>query len=562
MTIDTVSRLASPAEQIDAIVIGAGFGGMYAIHRLRKAGMTVRGIEAGSNVGGTWYWNRYPGARCDVMSLDYSYAFSPEIEQAWTWSENFAAGSEILAYANFVADQLGIRPAYHFNTRVAAVEYDDETRRWHVITSEGARFEAGFVVMATGPLSLPKPIDIAGAADFKGELYRSSRWPQHDVSFEGKCVGLVGTGSTGIQVTPIVADLAKSLTVFQRTPSFTLPMRNYPLTPDYVAQIKSHMPSLRASARTTFGGGVRPTSTRPLFSVSVEERNDLMEDAWLRGAMSFLGLFSDVLTNQAANDVVADFVRDKISTIVQDPVTADALKPRGYPIFARRPCLDTNYYETFNLPHVSLVNCLADPIEAITETGIQTRTRHIELDTIILATGYDALTGPMLAIDIKGRAGRKLSEKWANGPRTYLAMLMEDFPNLFVIGGPEGPSILANYIRLDELNVDWMMNCIAYMQANGYATVEATADAEDDWQRTVTEFADRTLYVKADTWYTGANIPGKPRGFHVYAGGLNRYAETCATVAASGYKGCRFTAPPGEHGQSASGFVPARGVAL
>jgi cation diffusion facilitator CzcD-associated flavoprotein CzcO len=559
---DPVSHSASSAERLDAIVIGAGFGGMYAIHRLRRAGMRVMGIEAGSNVGGTWYWNRYPGARCDVMSLDYSYAFSSDIEQKWTWSENFAAGSEILAYANFVADQLDIRSAYRFNTRVAAVEYDDAARRWHVTTSEGTHFEAGYVVMATGPLSLPKPVDIAGASSFKGELYRSSRWPQHEVSFAGKRVGLVGTGSTGIQITPVVADAAKSLTVFQRTPSFTLPMRNHALTPDYVAQIKAHMPSLRASARTTFGGGVRPTSTRPLFSVSVEERNELMEDAWQRGAMSFLGLFSDVLTNQAANDVVADFVRDKISTIVEDRETAEALKPRGYPIFARRPCLDTNYYEAFNLPHVSLVNCLVDPIEAITETGIKTRTRHIELDTIILATGYDALTGPMLAIDIKGRSGRKLSEKWVNGPRTFLAMLMEDFPNLFVIGGPEGPSILANYIRLDELNIDWMMGCISYMQANGYTTVEATAEAEDSWQKTVTELADRTLYVKADTWYTGANIPGKPRGFHVYAGGLNRYAETCASVAASGYKGCRFTSGQGERDPIGSGFVPAPGVAL
>ena len=533
-------RTSDPVLASDAIVIGAGFGGMYAVHRLRQAGFSVTGLEAGGDVGGTWYWNRYPGARCDVISLDYSYAFSAEIEQSWTWSETFAAGSEILAYANFVADQLDLRRSYVFEARVTAIAYDDTHRTWSVETEGGQRYAARYLVMATGPLSLPKPVDIPGASQFKGELYRSSKWPHGPVALAGKRVGLVGTGSTGIQITPVVAAEAAELHVFQRTPSFTLPMRNTALSPDYVAQLKAHMPGLRAAARTTFAGGVRPVSTRPLFSVSVEERTALMEDAWRHGALAFLGLFSDLLVNQAANDVVADFVRDKISQVVHDPATAEALKPRGYPIFTRRPCLDTQYYEAFNRPNVSLVDCLADPITAITEMGIQTRDRHIDLDVIILATGYDALTGPMLAIDIQGREGMRLSDKWAEGPRSYLALLMAGFPNLFVIGGPNGPSILANYIRLDELNVDWMMDCIAHMQAHGLDTVEPTPAAEDGWVQTVSDLAERTLYVKADTWYTGANIPGKPRGFNVYAGGLNRYAELCASEAASGYPGCSF----------------------
>ncbi|MFY8143568.1 MAG: flavin-containing monooxygenase [Caulobacter sp.] len=542
MDINTSAGPIGEARRAEAIVVGAGFGGMYAIHRLRQEGLSVLGLEAGGDVGGTWYWNRYPGARCDVTSIDYSYAFSQAIEQEWTWSEVFAAGSEILAYANFVADRLDLRSAYQFNTRVQTIAFDDARRVWSLTTEQGQRFEADNLIMATGPLSLPKPVDIPGADRFKGELYRSGKWPHHDVDFRGKRVGVVGTGSSGIQIVPVVAETCQSLTVFQRTPSFTLPMRNKKVSEDYAAQLKANMAGLRSVARTTFTGGVRPLSTRPLFSIPVEERNELMEEAWDRGALHFLGLFSDLLTNAAANEIVADFVRDKISQTVKDPVTAEKLKPRGYPIYARRPCLDTHYYEAFNLPHVSLVDCFEEPITEFTETGLRTSQREIALDVIIMATGYDALTGPMLAIDITGRDGLKLSEAWRDGPRSYLALLMHGFPNLFIIGGPNGPSILANYIRLDELNVDWVVDCILHMRREGLATVEATAEAQTRWSQTVGEIADRTLYVKADTWYTGTNIEGKPRGFFVFAGGLNRYAEICAGVAAAGYEGCRFTA--------------------
>jgi len=542
MTITTADPRRAQARRTDAIVVGAGFGGLYAVHRLRSEGLSVLGLEAGGDVGGTWYWNRYPGARCDVTSIDYSYAFSEAIEQAWTWSETFAAGSEILAYANFVADHLDLRPAYLFDTRVETIAFDDERRVWTLSTQQGDQFESEYLVMATGPLSLPKPVDIPGSGRFEGELYRSGKWPHHEVDFRGKRVGLVGTGSSGIQIAPVVAETCQSLTVFQRTPSFTLPMRNAAISGDYAAQLKANMAGLRAVARTTFTGGVRPLSTRPLFSVTVEERNELMEEAWAKGALQFLGLFSDLLTNAAANEIVADFVRDKIGQTVKDPVTAEKLKPRGYPIYARRPCLDTQYYETFNAPHVSLVDCFEEPIVEFTPAGLRTTGREIALDVIIMATGYDALTGPMLAIDITGRNGLKLSEAWRDGPKSYLALLMHGFPNLFIIGGPSGPSILANYIRLDEMNVDWVVDCILHMRRQGLATVEATADAQARWGQTVCEIADRTLYVKADTWYTGTNIEGKPRGFFVFAGGLNRYAEVCAGVAAAGYEGCYFTA--------------------
>jgi len=542
MTITTADPRRAQVRRTDAIVVGAGFGGLYAVHRLRSEGLSVLGLEAGGDVGGTWYWNRYPGARCDVTSIDYSYAFSEAIEQAWTWSETFAAGSEILAYANFVADHLDLRPAYLFDTRVEAITFDDERRVWTLTTQHGEHFESDYLVMATGPLSLPKPVDIPGVDRFEGELYRSGKWPHHEVDFRGKRVGLVGTGSSGIQIAPVVAETCQSLTVFQRTPSFTLPMRNAAIAEDYAAQLKANMAGLRAVARTTFTGGVRPLSTRPLFSVTVEERNELMEEAWAKGALQFLGLFSDLLTNAAANEIVADFVRDKIGQTVKDPVTAEKLKPRGYPIYARRPCLDTQYYETFNAPHVSLVDCFEEPIVDFTPAGLRTAQREIALDVIIMATGYDALTGPMLAIDITGRNGLKLSEAWRDGPKSYLALLMHGFPNLFIIGGPSGPSILANYIRLDEMNVDWVVDCILHMRRQGLATVEATADAQARWDQTVCEIADRTLYVKADTWYTGMNIEGKPRGFFVFAGGLNRYAEVCAGVAAAGYEGCHFTA--------------------
>ncbi|MDP3745732.1 MAG: NAD(P)/FAD-dependent oxidoreductase [Phenylobacterium sp.] len=526
--------------QVDALVIGAGFGGMCMLHRLRGMGLSVQGIEAGGGVGGVWYWNRYPGARCDLMSIDYSYSFSEEIQQEWTWSEQFAAQPEILAYANFAADRLDLRRAFQFNTRVESAEFDDARRLWVARTDRGEVIEATYCIMATGPLSIPKEVGFEGAEDFKGEIYYAARWPHAPVSFAGKRVGVVGTGSTGIQIVPVVAEEADELFVFQRTPSFSMPMRNKPLDAEYVAQVKRHYPALRASARNTTIGGVRPISSRPLFSVTPQERLELMEDSWARGGLAFLGTFSDLLTNAEANEIVAEFVRGKIGEVVKDPDTAERLKPRGYPIFARRPCLDTNYYEAFNQPNVHLVDLLDDPIVRLTERGVQTEAREIELDVLIMATGYDGLTGAMLAVDIRGRGGRSLKDKWRDGARSYLGLAMEGFPNLFMICGANGPAALANIVTLDEQNTDWIAGCIDHMRANQLATIEAAVEAEAQWLDAISALAEKSLMPKANTWYVGANVAGKPRVFSLYSGGFNKYREICEAVTADGYRGFSF----------------------
>ncbi len=530
--------------RLDALVVGQGFGGMYMLHRARGMGLHVLAIEAGDDVGGTWYWNRYPGARCDVMSIDYCYSFSNEIMQEWTWSEQFAPQAEIWAYAKWVADKLDLRRDVQFDTRATSLTYDDARQLWTVMTDCGDVFEVTYLIMATGPLSIPKGLDVPGSERFKGELYLSGRWPHHPVEFAGKRVGLIGTGSTGIQITPVVAEQARELVVFQRTPSFTLPMRNQRLDAEYVAQIKQNYPELRAFARNTLTGGVRATSNRPLFSVTVAERERLMEEAWAHSGLAFLGLFADVFTNPRANDVVADFVRGKIREVVKDPATAEALTPRGYPIFARRPCLDTNYYEAFNRDNVTLVDCLKEPIVEITETGIRTGAREIDLDIIIAATGYDGLTGAMMAVDIKGKQGRSLREKWAAGAHSHLGLMIEGFPNLFMIAGANGPSALANYLILNEQNADWICDCIGFMRAHGHGAIEPTAAAEDRYMAMVSAIASHLLISKANTWYTGTNIPGKARFFPLFAGGLNKYLEMCRDAAASGYQGFAFVGAP------------------
>lgn len=521
--------------KLDAVIVGAGFGGMYMVHRLHEMGLSLLGIEAAADVGGVWYWNRYPGARCDLMCIDYSYGFSPEIEQEWTWSEQFASQSEILAYANFVADRLELRKHYQFNTRVASATWDDVRNLWVVRTTDGEVLEATYCLMATGPLSIPKDPEFPGLEDFKGKIYHAARWPHEKVNFEGKRVGLVGTGSTGIQIVPVVAEEAAALYVFQRTPSFSLPMRNDKLEPEYVAEIKRNYAGIRAAARSSALGGVRPSSTRPFFSLPPEQRHELMEDGWKRGGHAFLGTFSDLLQNPKANEQVADFVRGKISEVVNDPKIAEILKPRGYPIFARRPCLDTNYYEAFNEPHVYLVDCLNDPIEQVTEKGVKTTSQEIELDSLILATGYDGLTGAMLAVDVTGRNGISLREKWRDGARSWLGLMIAGFPNMFMVCGANGPAALANIITLNEQNVDWICNLLEHMKEHGLGTVEAEEDAEAKWMEQVYALAENTLLSKANTWYTGTNVEGKARGLTLYTGGFLRYSEACSAVQSGGY---------------------------
>lgn len=533
----SISQTPSTAtRRLDVVIVGAGFGGMYAVHKFNAMGLKIQAYEAGGDVGGVWYWNRYPGARVDLPSIDYSFGFSPEVEQEWTWSEQFAAQPELLRYINFVADRLDLRRHIQFNTRVTSAEWDDARQVWVVKTDRGDVVEATYCVMATGPLSIPKDPEIPGIERFKGELLRAGRWPHQPVSYAGKRVGVIGTGSTGIQIVQEVGPQSGELFVFQRTPSFTMPMRNVKLEPDYVAEVKRNYAGLREVARNSPAGGIRPASTRAFFSVTPAQRQSLMEDAWKQGGLAMLGTFSDLLVNEEANEHVAEFVRGKISEVVQDPVTAEKLKPRGYPIFARRPCLDSSYYETFNLPTVHLMDCNEDPIVEITKKGVRTRDRDIELDMLIFATGYDGLTGAMLAVDVQGRNGLRVSQKWSEGARSYLGIMMAGFPNLFMTTGPNGPAALANIIRISENDVDWIASAMVHMSATGQTAMAPTEQAEADWMKVVASLSQRSLLNKAKTWYLGANVKDKPLGLTMFTGGFPKYREYCTLATQDHYK--------------------------
>jgi len=536
-----MTKAETTAKRLDVIVVGAGFGGMYAAYNFREKGLKIQGFEAGGNVGGVWYWNRYPGARVDLPSIDYSFSFSKEVEQEWTWSEQFASQPELLRYINFVADRLDLRKHFQFNTRVTRAVWDEARELWTVTTDKGETFEAPYCIMATGPLSIPKDPEIPGLQRFKGELYRAARWPHEDVSFAGKRVGIIGTGSTGIQIIQEIGPQSGELFVFQRTPSFTMPMRNQKLEPDYVAEVKRNYPGLREAARNSAVGGLRPQSTRAFFSVTPAQRTELLEDAWKQGGLAMLGTFSDLLVNAEANEHVAEFVRGKIAGVVKDQKVAEKLKPQGYPIFARRPCLDSSYYETYNLPNVHLVDCLEDPIVEITENGVRTQSGEIALDMLILATGYDGLTGALLAFDVVGRNGVKVNDKWKEGARSYLGLMMEGFPNLFMTTGPNGPAALANIIAISEHDVNWIADLMAHMNAHGLTSVEPSAKAEDDWMALVANLAQRSLVSKAKTWYVGANVKDKPQGLTLFTGGFHKYREYAAAATQGDYHAFSFT---------------------
>lgn len=528
------------ARRLDVVIVGAGFGGLCAVHKFREMGLDIQAFEAGGDVGGVWYWNRYPGARVDLPSIDYCFSFSPEIEQEWTWSEEFAAQPELLAYMNFVADRLDLRKHYKFNTRVSRAIWDEQRRLWQVFTENGEVYEATYCIMATGPLSVPRDPDIPGLSHFKGTLLRAARWPHEPVDFTGKRVGVIGTGSTGIQIVQEVGPEAGELFVFQRTPSFSMPMRNQKLEPDYVAEVKRHYPGLRAAALNSAVGGLRPQSTRAFFSVTPAQRRALLEDAWKQGGLTILGTFSDLLTNPEANEHVAEFLREKIGEIVEDKATAEKLKPRGYPVFARRPCLDSSYYETYNLPHVHLLDCVEDPIEEITEKGVRLRSGEVELDMLILATGYDGLTGALTAFDVVGRNGLSVRDKWRDGAHSYLGLLIAGFPNLFMTTGPNGPAALANIVRISENDVNWIASAMNFMEKHGLATIEVTQEAEGRWMDIVYDLAQRSLLTKAKTWYVGANVAGKAQGLSLFTGGFPKYAEYCAAAARANYQDCTF----------------------
>ncbi len=525
------------ARDFDAVIVGAGFAGLYMLHRLRGLGLSARVYEAGRGIGGTWFWNRYPGARCDVESMDYSYSFSDDLQQEWKWTERYASQPEILSYINHVADRFDLRHDIQLETRVTAALFNEATNRWAIQTDRGDRVSAQFCVMATGCLSDAQVPKIKGLETFEGTWYHTGHWPHEGVDFTGQRVGVIGTGSSAIQSIPIMARQAAQLFVFQRTPNFSIPARNAPLDSEYERRVKSNYLEFRRQARESRVGFVVEGTDQSALEVSPEERQREYESRWSRGGLGFNATFADLLTDKAANDTAAEFFRAKIQAIVRDAAVAELLSPRDYPVGTKRLCVDTNYYDTFNRDNVTLVDLRRAPIEAITPHGLRTPEAEYELDSIVFATGFDAMTGALLSIDIRGRTGKTLREKWAAGPRTYLGVATAGFPNLFTITGPGSPSVLSNMIVSIEQHVDWIADCLVYLREHDLGGIEANAEAEDGWVAHVNEVGHATLYPLASSWYMGANVPGKPRIFMPYVGGVGVYRQKCDDVAAKGYEG-------------------------
>jgi len=526
---------------VDVVVAGAGFAGLHMLYRLRHLGFSVRAFESGADVGGTWYWNRYPGARCDIPTVDYSYSFDPELEDEWTWSEKYATQPEILRYLQHVADKHDLRRDIQFSTTVAEATWDDEQRLWHIRTDRGDELTARYYVMATGCLSMPKAAEVEGLERYRGDVYFTSRWPHEGVDFTGKRVAVIGTGSSGIQSIPLIAAQAEALTVFQRTPNFSIPAHNGPVPEKMRDAIAGRAAEYREAAKWSVGGiPVEPTQV-VTFSVTPEERTARYEDAWQAGELfAILGVYADLMVNPDANAELAGFLHDKIRSIVDDPETADTLCPKDHPFGTKRPCLDTNYFATYNLPHVRLVDLRKHPFRSITESGIDTVDESLEFDAIVFATGFDAMTGALVAVDITGRDGVTLKDKWAHGPTTYLGLTTVGFPNLFFITGPGSPSVLSNMAVSIEQHVDWVADCIADLHARGVDTIEPTETAEAGWVQHVNDCADITLYPTANSWYMGANVPGKPRVFLPYIGGVGKYRIACDEVVDRDYLGFRL----------------------
>ena len=533
----------SREQTFDVVVVGAGFAGMYMLHRLRKLGFSARVYEQGSDVGGTWYWNRYPGARCDVESMQYSYSFSEELQQEWNWSERYAPQPEILKYAQHVAERFGLRSDMVFNTRVERAEFDEGDGVWQVATSDGRTVRAQFVVLATGCLSNARMPDIKGLPDFRGNVYHTGHWPHEGVDFTGLRVGVIGTGSSAIQSVPMIAEQAHQLFVFQRTPNFSIPARNAALTDEERNAFRKNYREIRRFAREEARNGIyAEMPDRGALDDGENARRVKYEQRWAKGGLTFMMAYNNLILDRAANDTAADFVRGKIAEIVSDPVTARRLQPDNHPIGSKRICVDTDYYATFNRPSVTLVDIRATAIEEILPNAVRTSGQDYEVDTLVLATGFDAMTGSVAKIDIRGRDGGTLNQKWAAGPKTYLGLMSEGFPNLFIITGPGSPSVLSNMIVSIEQHVDWIADCVAFMRNRALVSMEATRDAEEQWVAHVNEVAQMTIYPQANSWYMGANIPGKPRIFMPYIGGVGVYRQICDEVAAAGYRGFTMTA--------------------
>jgi cyclohexanone monooxygenase len=533
----TATARAKMSGEIDVVIVGAGFGGMYMLHRLRALGLSAVVFDTASGVGGTWYWNRYPGARCDVESMQYSYSFSEDLQQEWQWSEVFAGQPEILRYANHVADRLDLRRDMRFETRVVGADYSEATNRWTIRTDRGDLVSAGFCIMATGCLSAARLPDFPGLDSFKGKTYHTGHWPHEGVDFTGLRVGVIGTGSSAIQSIPVIAGQAAHVTVFQRTPNFSIPSRNRPMPQDYARAWKDAYPAKRAEARMSRNGVLANPNDQSAIETPEAERLAVYEQRWESGGTTFMAAFNDLIFSQASNDTAAEFVRSKIRSMVTDPARAELLAPTSHPIGTKRICVDTDYYLTYNRPNVDLIDIRDAAIEAVTQEGLLVGGRQYAFDAIVFATGFDAMTGALTRMGIAGRDGGKLADKWDSGPRTYLGLMTAGFPNMFMITGPGSPSVLSNMMVSIEQHVDWIADCLRHLWANGIDRIEPAQAAEDAWVEHVNEVAHSTLYPSAASWYMGANIEGKPRVFMPYIGGVGAYRLKCDEVAANGYEG-------------------------
>ena len=528
---------------VDAVIVGAGFAGLYMLYRLKSLGFSARIFEAGNGVGGTWYWNCYPGARCDIESLQYSYSFSEELRQEWHWTERYASQPEILRYLNYVADKFDLCKDIQFGSRVTAAIFDETLSYWNIQTDRDNRVSARFCIMATGCLSKPNIPNIKGLDTFKGNIYHTALWPHEMVDFHDQRVAVIGTGSSGIQIIPIIAEQAIHAYIFQRTASFSIPGYNGPLDAEKEHLYQANYHEHRRRVFESFGG-IEPVglaNDKSAVNASPEEQQQTYESQWRIGGLTFLNAFNDLLFKKEANDTAAQFIRSKIRETVKDPLVAEALIPYDYPVGSKRLCVDNHYFETYNRENVTLIDLREEKIEEIITVGIQTTSRIYEVESIIFATGFDSTTGALFNIDIQGQSGFKIREKWATGPRTYLGIMSANFPNLFFITGPGSPSVLSNMVFSIEQHVDWIADCLDYLHKNHYDTIEATVEAEHAWMNHVQDVANATLFPVANSWYVGANIPGKPRVFTIYVGGVPAYRKKCESVVANGYEGFHLT---------------------
>ena len=525
---------------VDVVVVGAGFSGLYLLYCLRKAGFSTRVFERGGDVGGTWYWNRYPGARCDVESLQYSYSFDEQLQQDWHWPEKFSAQPDILAYANHVADRFNLKKDIEFNIEVKASWFDENLKTWKITTNTGEEINAQYFIMATGCISTTQIPNNKGLSDYVGNTFHTGDWPHEEVDFSGQSIAVIGTGSSGIQSIPVLAKQAKKLTVFQRTPNYSIPSQNEPMTKKYERSWKDVYSERRKEMRYSAHGSLKDLNDVPALSVDEDQRQELYTKRWAIGGTGFLGSFNDLLTNADANYTAAEYVRQQIKRVVKDKETAEILCPRSYPIGTKRICIDTGYFETYNRENVKLVDISKKPIQRLVTDGIIVDDQLYPFDSIIFATGFDAMTGSIFNVDIKGRDGLALKEKWNAGPKTYLGLMSASFPNLFMITGPGSPSVKSNMIMSIEQHVDLVIETLLSMRRKGLSVVEPELEAENKWVDHVQEVANKTLFPQANSWYMGANIPGKPRLFMPYIGGVGAYREICEEIVANNYRGFKF----------------------